>query len=60
MNEQTGIFLTDEEVLDISDILYDYTIATNLDWEKGDDGVIDKVLGRAVEILVKKEKEQTK
>ena len=29
------------------------------DWEKGDDGVMDKVFERAVEILIKNEKEQT-
>lgn len=60
MNEQTGIFLTDEEVLDLADILHDYGLATNHDWEKGDDGVMDKVFERAVEILIKNEKEQTK
>ena len=56
MNEQTGIFLTDEEVLHLAGILHDYAIATNHDWEKGDDGVMDKVFERAVEILIKKEK----
>ena len=56
MKEKTGIFLTDEEVLDLADILYEYGLATNHDWEKGDDGVMDKVFERAVEILIKKEK----
>lgn len=60
MNEQTGIFLTDEEVLDLADILHKYGLATNHDWEKGDDGVMDKVFERAVEILIINEKEQTK
>lgn len=35
MNEQTGIFLTDEEVLELADSLRDYAIAANLDWELG-------------------------
>lgn len=58
MNEQTGIFLTDEEVVDLADILhvYGYGLATNHDWEKGDDGVMDKVFERAVQILITKEK----
>ena len=56
MNEQTGIFLTDEEVLYLADILHDYGLATNHDWAKGDDGVMDKVFERATEILIKKEK----
>ena len=60
MNEQTGIFLTDEEALYLADILHDYGMGTNHDWKKGDDAVIDKVLGRAVEIIIKNEKEQTK
>ena len=60
MNEQTGIFLTDEEVLDIADILHDYGLGTYHDWKKGDDDVTDKVFERAVEILIKNEKEQTK
>ena len=60
MNEQTGIFLTDEEVLDLADSLRDYAIAANLDWEKGDDGVMDKAFERAGEILIKNKKEQTK
>ena len=62
MNEQTGIFLTDEEVLDLADTLheYGYGLATNHDWGKGGDGVMDKVFERAVEILIKNEKEQTK
>lgn len=56
MNEKTGIFLTDEEVLNLANILHEYGLATNHDWEKGDDGVMDKVFERAVEILIKKEK----
>ena len=48
MNEQTGIFLTDEEVLDLADILHEYGLANNHDWKKGDDGVMDKVFERAV------------
>ena len=70
MSEQTGIFLTNEEVLELADILNEYgfatnkdilseyELATNNDWE--DDGVMDKVFERAVEILIKNEKEQTK
>ena len=49
-----------EEKFDLADVLHDYGMGTNHDWEKSDDGVIDKVLGRAVEILIKNEKEQTK
>ena len=56
MKEKTGIFLTDEEVLDLANILHEYGLATTHDWEKGDDGVMDKVFERAVEILIKKEK----
>ena len=56
MNEQTGIFLTDEEVLDLANILHEYGLATNHDWEKSDDGVMDKVFERAVQILITKEK----
>lgn len=60
MNERIGIFLTDEEVLDLADILHEYGLATNHNWEKGDDSLMDKVFERAVEILIKNEKEQTK
>ena len=60
MNEQTGIFLTDEEVLYLADILHEYGLVTNHDWEKGYDDVMDKVVERAAEILIKNEKEQTK
>lgn len=60
MNEQTGIFLTDEEVLDLANILHDYGLGTNHDWKLGEETTIDKVLGRAVEIIIKNEKEQTK
>lgn len=56
MNEQTGIFLTDEEVLDLADILHDYGLAIYQDWENGDDDVTDRVFERAVEILITKEK----
>lgn len=56
MKEKTGIFLTDKEVLDLANILHEYGLATNHDWEKGDDGVMDKVFERAVEILITKEK----
>ena len=60
MNEQTGIFLTDEEVLNLADVLHDYGMGANHDWKLGEETTIDKVLGRAVEILIKNEKEQTK
>lgn len=56
MNEQTGIFLTDEEVLDLADILHDYGLAIYQDRENGDDDVTDRVFERAVEILITKEK----
>lgn len=60
MNEQTGIFLTDEEVLILADILHYYAISANHYWESEEEVTIEKVLGRAVEILIKNEKEQTK
>ena len=60
MNEQAGIFLTDEEVLDLADILHECGLGNNLDWKKGYHDVMDKVFECAVEILIKNEKEQTK
>ena len=60
MSEQTGIFLTDEEVLYLADILHEYELVNNPDWEEGYDSVMDKVVEQAIKIIIKNKKEQTK
>lgn len=54
MSEQTGIFLTDSEVLELADTLHDYAVEKDYDWAKGDNSVLDKIFARAVEILITK------